>query len=57
MAELKFVMTNIGNKLSEKEAQDLMSHFDVDQDGCIQYEGLKFKNTDIGLFRNQVSTC
>ena len=45
-------MTNIGNKLSEKEAQDLMSHFDVDQDGCIQYEGLKFLNINIGYFRN-----
>ena len=37
--ELKFAMQNLGEKLTEKELQDMMREADVDGDGKINYEG------------------
>ncbi|XP_062567333.1 calmodulin-A-like isoform X1 [Saccostrea cucullata] len=36
--ELKFAMQNLGEKLTEKELQDMMREADVDGDGKINYE-------------------
>jgi calmodulin len=37
--ELKFAMQNLGEKLTDKELQDMMREADVDGDGKINYEG------------------
>lgn len=37
--ELKYAMQNLGEKLTEKELQDMMREADVDGDGKINYEG------------------
>lgn len=37
--ELKYAMQNLGEKLTDKELQDMMREADVDGDGKINYEG------------------
>lgn len=39
-AELRHVMTNLGEKLSETEVDEMIREADVDGDGQINYEGL-----------------
>ncbi|ESN94228.1 hypothetical protein HELRODRAFT_164028 [Helobdella robusta] len=38
-AELRHVMTNIGEKLLDKEVDEMIREIDVDKDGQINYEG------------------
>lgn len=38
-AELRHVMTNLGEKLSENEVDEMIREADVDGDGQINYEG------------------
>ena len=38
-AELKHVLTNIGEKLSDKEVDELIREIDVDRNGQVNYEG------------------
>lgn len=42
--ELRHVMTNLGEKLSEEEVDDMIKEADLDGDGMVNYEGMK-KNT------------
>lgn len=39
-AELRHVMTNIGEKLTEQEVDDMIREIDVDRDGQIAYEDM-----------------
>ena len=36
--ELKYVMTNLGDKITEKEAEKLLSNFQVDEQGNLDYK-------------------
>lgn len=37
--ELRRVMTNLGEKLSEAEVEDMIKEADVDGDGMVNYDG------------------
>lgn len=37
--ELRHVMTNLGEKLSEEEVDDMIKEADLDGDGMVNYEG------------------
>ena len=39
-AELRHVMTNIGEKLSDQEVDEMIREIDVDRDGQINYDGI-----------------
>lgn len=39
-AELRHVMTNLGEKLSDGEVQDMIKEADIDGDGMINYQGM-----------------
>ncbi|KAF9163353.1 hypothetical protein DFQ26_002673 [Actinomortierella ambigua] len=41
VAELRYVLTNLGEKLSEEEVDELMKGIQVDNNGKINYEGKK----------------
>lgn len=43
--ELRHVMTNLGEKLSEEEVDDMIKEADLDGDGMVNYEGMP-KNYD-----------
>ena len=38
-AELRHVMTNIGEKLTDREVDEMIREIDVDGDGQVNYEG------------------
>lgn len=38
--ELRHVMTNLGEKLSEEEVDDMIKEADMDGDGMVNYDGL-----------------
>lgn len=40
--ELRHVMTNLGEKLSEEEVDDMIKEADLDGDGMVNYEGNMF---------------
>ena len=40
-AELRHVMTHLGEKLSDQEVDEMMKEADVDGDGQVNYEGTK----------------
>lgn len=40
--ELRHVMTNLGEKLSEEEVDDMIKEADLDGDGMVNYEGNLF---------------
>lgn len=37
-------MTNLGEKLSEEEVDDMIKEADLDGDGMVNYDGEKFYN-------------
>ncbi|CAG9865191.1 unnamed protein product [Phyllotreta striolata] len=37
-SELRYVMTHMGEKLSEDEVNDMLRETEIDRDGCINYE-------------------
>ena len=39
--ELRHVMMNLGERMSEEECDALVDEADIDGDGCINYEGLQ----------------
>lgn len=43
--ELRHVMTNLGEKLSEEEVDDMIKEADSDGDGMVNYEGNLFSET------------
>ena len=38
-AELRYAMTNLGEKLTDAEADEMIKEADIDGDGFINYEG------------------
>ena len=40
-AELKHVMTNLGEKLTDDEVNDMIKEGDIDGDGQVNYEGME----------------
>ena len=40
-AELKHVMTNLGEKLKDDEVNDMIKEGDIDGDGQVNYEGME----------------
>ena len=38
--ELRFVMTNLGEKLTDEEVDDMIREADTDGDGQVNYEGM-----------------
>lgn len=47
--ELRHVMTNLGEKLSEEEVDDMIKEADLDGDGMVNYEG-NFASVDINIY-------
>lgn len=43
-SELRHVMTNLGEKLTDEEVEDMIREADLDGDGLVNYEGL-YKRT------------
>ena len=41
--ELRHVMMNLGERMTEEECDALVDEADIDGDGCINYEGESFK--------------
>jgi len=41
-AELRHVMTNLGEKLTDEEVDEMIREADIDGDGQVNYEGLTF---------------
>ena len=48
-AELRQVMMNLGEKLSEAEVDEMVREADIDGDGRIDYDGRKQKQNTFGL--------
>ena len=48
--ELKYVLTSIGEKLTDAEFSDLIREADMDGDGSISFEGLSFFLFHVKLF-------
>uniref|UniRef100_T1K1M3 EF-hand domain-containing protein n=1 Tax=Tetranychus urticae TaxID=32264 RepID=T1K1M3_TETUR len=40
-AELRHVMTNLGEKLTDEEVEDMIKEADLDGDGLVNYDGKK----------------
>ena len=40
VAELRHAMTNLGEKLTDEEVDDMMREADIDGDGRVNYEGI-----------------
>ena len=49
-AELRHVMTNLGEKLTDQEVDEMMKDADIDGDGQLNYEGEPGKFFVVGVF-------
>lgn len=43
-AELRHVMTNLGEKLTDEEVEEMIKEADIDGDGQVNYEGETFND-------------
>lgn len=50
-SELRHVMTNLGEKLSEEEVDDMIKEADMDGDGLVNYDGNTYKHSVLLVFR------
>lgn len=48
-AELRHVMTNLGEKLTDEEVDEMIREADIDGDGQVNYEGVLYKLALIGI--------
>ena len=44
-AELRHVMTNLGEKLTDEEVDEMIREADIDGDGQVNYEGTHIKSS------------
>lgn len=49
-AELRHVMTNLGEKLTDEEVDEMIREADIDGDGQVNYEGAYFSLFCISVF-------
>ena len=54
-AELRHVMTNLGEKLTDEEVDEMIREADIDGDGQVNYEG-QFLNVYVNLTLRKMST-
>ncbi|KAG5329287.1 CALMB protein, partial [Acromyrmex charruanus] len=50
--ELRHVMTNLGEKLSEEEVDDMIKEADLDGDGMVNYEGNAYMFINVSVCYN-----
>lgn len=48
-AELRHVMTNLGEKLTDEEVDEMIREADIDGDGQVNYEGCIIKYNNFNL--------
>jgi hypothetical protein len=48
-AELRHVMTNLGEKLTDEEVDEMIREADIDGDGQVNYEGMRLSYLKILL--------
>ena len=53
-AELRHVMTNIGEKLTEQEVDEMIREFDVDREGNVSYEGKLWMWLELRINKDQI---
>lgn len=51
-AELRHVMTNLGEKLTDEEVDEMIREADIDGDGQVNYEGCIIKYNNFNLNSN-----
>lgn len=53
-AELRHVMTNLGEKLTDEEVDEMIREADIDGDGQVNYEGTLIAHRNVFVHDNRV---